>query len=146
MWELRYNRYRIKALDDERASEVIKLTSATVRCGVDYDHIQRVIDRKASQPEDIVTKARSTAYLWVMKDKLSFNTNTNKHYIRFATLPAGANKYATYIVIKDGQVTQTSEVVDESIKEFVINSYWARSAPEVQNVCIDNVIKINDRS
>lgn len=29
LWELRYNRYRIKALDDERASDVIRLTSGT---------------------------------------------------------------------------------------------------------------------
>ena len=136
----------VKAAYKKQGVQVIKLTSATVRFGVDYDHIQRVIDRKASQPEDIVTNARNTAYSWVMKDKLSFNTNTNKHYIRFATLPAGANKYVTYIVIKDGQVTQASEVADESIKEFVINSYWNGNSPEVQNVCIDNVIKINDRS
>ena len=136
----------VKAAYRKQGITVIKFTEATVRFGVDYDHIQRVIDRKAAQPDDIVTKAKKTAYTWVLKDKLSYNSNTNKHYIRFATLPSGANKHTTYVVIQDGTIKCSISAPDEYLKELVLNSYWNGNSPEVQNVCIDNVIKINDRS
>lgn len=129
----------LKAEFKKLGYKVIKVTDTSVRFGVDYSKIAKVIAKKTEATE---TRKTTNNYTWLMEDKLCVNEKTGGTYIRFATLPKGAHTKVKFIVV-NGNITCANELTDEQ-KNFVINSYWNKAGekPEVQNVNVENVIRI----
>lgn len=133
----------VKAEYKKKGIKVIKSTSVTVRIGVDYEHIQAVVDAKKYSSETI-KKAVRTAYSWIVRNRVAYNDNTGKYYLRVATLPHGSNQSVYYTLIEEvGNSIFTKHVSVEDIKDYVINSYWCDTIPVVQNINIDNIVSIN---
>lgn len=132
----------VKACYKKEGISIIKMTDATVRFGVDYDHIAKVIEQRAEKVATYeTTTPRANNFYWIIENKVSHNTNTNKDYLRFARVNGGSHRHTLYKMIVGGD----EKVVEKAdIEEYVQNSYWNKhSEPEVQNICIDNVISIN---
>lgn len=133
----------VKAEYKKKGIKVIKSTSVTVRIGVDYEHIQAVVDAKKYSSETI-KKAVRTAYSWIIRNRVAYNDNTGKYYLRVATLPHGSNSSVYYTLIEEAcGFISTKHVSAEDIKDYVINSYWCSNTPIVQNISIDNIMSIN---
>lgn len=129
----------VKAAFKKLGIRIIKITHSTVRCGVDYDNIASVIERKAAEDykESI---ARQNNYSWVLENRILFNNKTNNNYIRIATVPNHSNTTSEYITITD-----EDEVIAKDFNhDYVINSYFTpkESAP-VKNIKFENIIGIN---
>ena len=144
MTRLAYNtELPVKAEYKKKGIKVIKHTSVTVRIGVDYEHIQAVIDAKKYSSET-VKKAVKTAYSWIIRNRISYNDNTGKYYLRVATLPQGSNPSFYYTLIEEvGCSIFVKNVSVDDIKDYVVNSYWCSNTPIVQNISIDNIVSIN---
>ena len=131
----------VKAAYKNQGFKVVKTTSSTVRFGINYRNIKSVIERKNEVEEDS-KKTWTNNYIEVIKNKISFNTSTNKFYLNVYPIKKGNNSNSTYILIyPDG-----FEVVGDInfIKEYVIPSYFNKSQTEMFRVNVDNVLSIND--
>ena len=135
----------VKAEFKKNGYRLVKITEATVRTGVDYSNIQSVIEKRENASEDgAVAKQRENNFEWIIRDRVSYNSNTNKFYARVATLRnGGANIHSKFILVDSMSETYELEKLSESQKDIVQNSYWNRaSAPEVQNISFENIISI----
>lgn len=136
----------VKAEFKKQGVKIVKVTEATVRFGVDYEHIGSVIERKAEdEANGKVYAQRENNYEWVVENKICHNSKTGKDYVRFAHVNEGSNRKVIYIIVDSLSETTIAETLDDSTKNLVQNSYWNRtSAPEVQNISTENVLRIND--
>lgn len=117
---------KMKASYKEAGFKVIKVTEMVMRTGVNYKAIAPVKESNTS-------KKRTNNYESVIKNKLLYNTKTNKHYVR--VYPYSNVKY-TYYIVKGINITPVSD-----ISEYVIPSYKADDSI-VLNISIDNIINI----
>ena len=133
----------VKAEFKHKGIKIIKVTEATVRFGVAYEHISTVKERKSDETYSPITKTNN--YEWVIENKICRNSNTGKEYVRFATLNKGSHKKVLYIVVDSMNETYTAESLSEEEKIYVQNSYWNRTSPtEVQNISFENIIRIGN--
>ena len=131
----------LKAEFKKKGYRLVKITEATIRFGVDYEHIGSVIERKSAEGYQEPAQ-RENNYSWIIENKVLHNSKTDKDYIRFATVKHGANKKTIYIVVDEFNEDVIVENLNDEQKSYVQNSYWNRVAPEVQNVLFENVISI----
>ena len=130
----------IKAEFKKRGISITKITDTTARFGIKYENIHTVAERRA-EGTILPEKAHTNNYSWVIENKISYNSNTNKMYVRATSLPHGANSKYKYILVKDGTEIITDSLNDE-MKNFVVNSYWNKSPSEVKNIQFENIVRI----
>lgn len=133
----------IKAEFKKQGYKIIKVVETSVRFGVNYHNIANVIKRKM---EKETTRKVTNNYEWIIKDRIKHNTNTDKDYLVFATLPKGSNTKVKYILY--GSIMGTLDLGDEipsNYKCIVLDSYFNRSNErDIQTVSFENVIRINN--
>ena len=132
----------VKATFKKQGIEIRKITTKRVRFGVDYDNINTVIERKALN-ENKETIKRADNFEWIIEDKLSHNKNTGKNYVRFANC-TNSKPINDYVFIDNGVETVIDNLNDYA--DYIIPSYFKEGGtmPEVQNVCVDNIIAIKN--
>lgn len=128
----------VKAAFKKAGIRIIKITASTVRCGVDYNNIASVIERKAAEEyRDSITGQNN--YSWIIEDRILHNSNTNCDYVRIATVPNHSNTSSVYWTITD-----TDENLAEDFNhEYVVDSYFKTSDPApVKNIKFENILGI----
>lgn len=132
----------LKAAAKKAGISITKFTEANVRFGVDYNNIATVIERKSADGYE----AKHCDYdrTWLVENKVYVNNKTGKTYVRFANI-SGAPRSSHY-EISDSNGSRIVEELTDADKENIVNSYWNRTGgmPEIQDINIDNVIKIFD--
>lgn len=130
----------VKAGFKKLGVSITKITESTVRFGVAYEHIGTVIERKSA--EDYVPANREYDREWLVDNKVFHNNKNGNDYLRFANVNNHANKRPMFLIKTTDGETTTDALTDEQ-KHFVIDSYWSKTfAPEVQDIRIDNVLRI----
>lgn len=137
----------VKAAYKRQGYRVIKVVETSGRFGVNYNNISTVIARKALQEEQESTP-RTNNYQWLIKNKVKHNTATNKDYIVMASFNHGHNTRSSYIIVSDteGPTQGSRELLDEMLKELVINSYWSSKGlpTEIRTIAFENILRINN--
>lgn len=136
----------IKAEFRKQGYRIIKITETSGRVGVNYHNIASVIARKS---ENLVenTTSRTNNYEWVIKNKVKYNTNTEKDYLVLANFNKGHHTKTKYIVC--GSIMGTLDCGDElpvGYKDMIQNYYLNRgdSVGEVRTVAFENILSINN--
>lgn len=136
----------LKAEFKKQGYKLIKITEISVRFGVNYHNIARVIERKA-QVDNKEYVQRANNYEWVIKDRIKYNKNTEKEYLVVANLNNNNSTKVKYILegTSVGTIDMGSEI-DEHYKHIVRNSYFTPSATggEVKTISLGNIITINN--
>lgn len=118
-----------KAIYKKSGIKVIKITEMIMRTGIDYKTIAPKKEESSNN--------RTNNYHSIIKNKLLFNTNTNKYYARVYPY---SNVKSAYYVVKGIHMEPVND-----ISEYVINSYLnskSSDGPIVLNVNIDNIISL----
>ena len=132
----------IKAAAKKEGIRIVKFVESTVRIGVNYDNIKSVIERKRNNP---VSEHKESNYTWIIKNRICANEKTGSKYMRIATVPKNSNTRVNYFIETPNECI-FSEILTDSEKELVQNSYWApKPSSEVRNIKIENIIWIGSR-
>jgi hypothetical protein len=135
----------VKAALKKQGWKVTKITQTSTRLGVNYGNIASVIARKAEESL-VETVQRTNNYEWVIKNKVSYNSSTDKLYLFVARINKGSNTKSFYIV--ENTVSGECHIVDKldntEFAELIIPSYWNKGSnyPEVQRISFENVYRI----
>lgn len=142
----------VKAEFKKQGIRIRKITFKTVRLGVHYDNIKKVIERKKAL-ENVTNSntSRTNNYSWLIPQKISYNSNTDKKYIYAAYAP-NSNTVCNYIVESDGnQSYYNQETFMQECRDYIINSYWGdtstnkqKHTPDVFTISLENIFKIGD--
>lgn len=136
----------LKAEFKKDGMEIIKFTDTSVRIGVSYDSIESVKERKLLN-EGTPSRKTVNSYIWLIKNRIRYNKNTEKAYLYVATLNKGHNTNSRYIVNypKKGIFTTLDSLEGSEFKDCIINSYFSKKSNprEVYNIAIENIYKIN---
>lgn len=127
--------------------KIKKIVEATVRTGVEYNNIERIVEKKENRPADAPVRNYTNNYKWLVPNKVKYNSNTEKTYIQVAPLVSGGNKKVKYIMINgDSETFIEPKDFEETVKEYVLPSYFKKSgeAPEVMTLNCENIIRIGD--
>ena len=143
----------VKAELKKKGVRAYKLTETTVRLGVNYGRIASVIARKAEENLEEVVK-RANNYEWVIKDKVRYNTKTQKDYLYVAnTNGRGHNTKSVFVLVPGGNdisITCHGDIFENEFKDVLIPSYWTQRSSgghsEVRNIAFDNIYKIGKYS
>jgi hypothetical protein len=132
----------VKAAHKKSGVRVHKIVETTVRTGVAYDNIKAVKEYKATH-EPKLTTPRANNYEWLSKNRIKYNTNTEKTYVVVATIPNGGNKKCKYLV-SDNNGSRVVET-DALDKDLIIDSYWSKgeSPDVVRTIAVDHILDIN---
>lgn len=127
---------------------ITKFTEKCVRSGVNYSKIKEVI-LKLSNKEYPKYKSELNNYTWIVKNKVKYNSNTNKKYLYFATLNKGSNTHTRYIIDwpSKGIFVTATDIKDSPYRNCILNSYINKkdiTIPVVQNISFENIYKINN--
>lgn len=120
--------------------QIVKYSKIIVRTGVAYGNLKSVIAKKAleeANPQPQVQRANN--FSWVIKNRIKFNSNTQREYLALAVVPnmkAIGSKYE--VTTKEG-----TTVCDSFDKNLVIDSYWSSKDVDVLTIATDNIIAIN---
>lgn len=121
---------------------ICKEVEETVRLGVEYSHISSVIEKRAEQIQK--SHDRQSNAMWVMKNKLLYNANTEKNYLRVTPMAKGGNREVAYRIIANGMEQWYDEIPAE-YREAVQESYFKEHTSVVKNVCLDNIVSLGRR-
>lgn len=80
----------------EGGYRVFKLVETSTRLGVNYSNIKAVIEKRQAQTASV--KQRANNYTWVIENKVCYNSNTQKTYLRMTSLNGGHNTKVQYLV------------------------------------------------
>lgn len=118
----------------ESGIEVKSITKKFVRFGASYKNLIKDIQKAE------VSKPRANNYEWLIPNKVSYNSNTQKEYMRISNI----NKkiISREYVVTSGDTVNVFERLDD-IKEFLKPLSSSYSKPIVQNVKLDNIVSIN---
>lgn len=135
----------LKAEFKKQGYRLIKITETSARFGVDYGKISSVIARRAEQTEPTVQ--RTNNYEWVIRNKVKYNTKTDKEYLVLANFNKGHNTKSKYIL--EGTFVGTIDMgdsIDGHYSHLVIDSYYKKpnGTTEVKTIAFDNIMRIND--
>ena len=120
---------------------ITKITEKTCRLGVNYSNIAAVISKRETEGEP--TRKVTNNYEWIIPNRIAYNTNTGKKYISIANAKKAATR-VKYIVTDDKMNVKTIENLGDFEKEMIIGSYFRNGeVPEVQKICLDNILSIN---
>lgn len=136
----------LKAEFKKQGYKMVKVTETSARFGVNYGHIASVKERKANESNEETTQ-RANNYEWVVKDKIKYNSKTDKEYLVVANLNKGHNTKSKYILY--GTAVGTIDMgnsIDSHYSHLVIDSYGKnKSTPsEVKTISFENIIRINN--
>ena len=136
----------LKAEFKKQGYIITKITETSVRFGVNYHNISKVIERKANA-EPKTSSNRISNYEWIIKDRVKYNKNTEKEYLVVANLPEHQNSRVKYIL--EGSIMGTLDMgdkIDGPYKQMVRDSYFTPSITggEVKTISFSNIININD--
>ena len=119
----------MKAIYRDSGFKVVKVTEMVMRTGISYDSIKTASDEPSTK--------RANNYESVIKNKLLFNTKTQKYYAR--VYPYSNVKSCYYVV------NGLKMVPVEDISEYVIPSYLNKknsNGVAVLNIGIDNILSL----
>lgn len=136
----------LKAEFKKQGYKLTKITETSARFGVSYGKIASVMARNAEQSNEEKT-SRTNNYEWVIKNKVKYNTKTDKEYLVLANFNKGHHTKSKYIL--EGTFVGAIDMgdsIDNHYTHLVIDSYFKNKdyAPEVKTVAFDNIIKINN--
>ena len=136
----------MKAAYSKKGYKIYRTTETTARFGCDYNNLKSVIEKK-SDP-NYTPSTKKTTYTWLVENKISHNENTGKDYVRFVPMNKNSNKRTTYTFEDSlGEKFILGSEVPDYFKKLVQDSYWTKkSAPEIQTICLENVIYIRSKS
>lgn len=123
--------------------KVEKLTESTVRFGVKYANIKKVIEKR-NQDKELGLQRKESTYSWWSWEKESIikkhNSKPNK-YLSVATVPKGHNTVSKYYV-------NGKEVEKEQLKNMglLVPSYWTEKDLATYDINIDNIIEIKPKT
>lgn len=135
----------LKAEFKKQGYKITKIVEQSVRFGVNYHNISKVIERKANtEPKEQTPRTNNCE--WVIKDRIKYNKNTDKEYLVVANLPEHSNARVKYIL--EGSIVGTIDMGDEIVpnyKNIVRDSYFTPSMTggEVKTISLNNIITIN---
>lgn len=132
----------VKAEYKKAGITIIKVTSSTVRTGVNYNSIAVIKEYKATH--ESTQSNRVNNYVWVEKNRIKHNTATGKDYLVIATTKNSHSK--SYFVIRD---SKGERIVSESDldKTLVRDSYWKSGSSDafpsaIKTISLENVMSI----
>lgn len=136
----------IKSEFKKQGYHITKITETSGRVGVNYHNIASVIARKSESLVENTTK-RTNNYEYVIKNKVKYNTNTEKDYLVLANFNKGHHTKTKYIVY--GSIVGTLDCGDElptGYKDMVQNYYLNRegSESEIRTIAFENILAINN--
>lgn len=136
----------MKAAYAKKGYKIYKTTETTARFGCDYNNLKSVIEKK-SDP-DYTPSTKKTTYTWIVENKISHNENTNKDYVRFVPMKKNSNRKTTYTFEDSlGEKFVLGNELPEDFKKLVQDGYWTKkSFPEIQTICLSNVLYIRSKS
>lgn len=133
----------VKSACKKEGYEVKKITETTVRTGVSYKNLKAVKD----SPQ--VTTPRVNNYVWKLRNRIKYNTNTDKHYISVAPIKHGNNTASTYFVSKNGtiiyQTTDKTKLLAMFPDLFTLSATKVNPSANILTISLDNILKINHR-
>ena len=118
--------------------QVICKTKKMVRFGADYKNI-------VSELQSIEVKPRQNNYSWVIENKVSHNSKTEKDYIRISNINRKTIN-REYFLLGDSGIKSSSVNTLDEFESLLQPSYLKNtgySKPVVQNISIENIISIN---
>lgn len=135
----------LKAEYKKQGYKLTKITETSARFGVDYSRISSVIARRAEQALEEAVK-RTNNYEWVIRNKVKFNTKTEKEYLVLANFNKGHHTKTKYIL--EGTFVgaiDMGDTIEPAYAHLVIDSYYKKSENpgEIRTVAFDNIIRIN---
>lgn len=135
----------VAAAFKKQGIEISKLAATTGRLGVTYSNIKSVKERLA----DNSARPATYNYKWVIKNKVKYNTSTQKNYLQVARFNKGSHTKSQYIV-KDRDKTILFDSLQELQNSFygncIIKSYFNKREGipnEIFCVSFDNIFQIN---
>ncbi len=143
--EVPLSKKKLKEANYEEGSfKIIKITEATVRTGIRYSKLHRVIETLKDREE---SKTRTNNYEWVIKNRIKHNIVTGKDYLTLATSVRGGHVRTIYeVTCKDNRVYYFSkdELLQTDVSMFIQDSYFNRSE-HIPYYCVDtdNILTIN---
>ena len=137
----------LKAEFKKQGYKLIKITETSARFGVEYGRIASVIARKAEQALEESTTHRANNYEWVIRNKVKYNTKTDREYLVLANFNGGHHTKSKYIL--EGTFVGTidmGDTIDDAYEHIVIDSYYKRpdSYGEIKTIAFDNILRINN--
>jgi len=112
-------------------------TKKMVRFGADYKNLVKEVASADVKP-------RTNNYSWVIDNKVSHNSSTDKDYVRVSNIKRKTISRLYKVVFADGSVGIHTSLSD--LEAFLQPSYMKNSdvtKPVVQNISVDNIIAIN---
>lgn len=136
----------LKAEFKKQGYRLIKITETSARFGVNYGRIASVIARNAERTLEEAVQ-RTNNYEWVIKNKVKYNTKTDKEYLVVANFNGGHHTKSKYIL--EGTFVGTidmGDTIDSHYTHLVIDSYYKKSdyCGEIKTIAFDNILRIND--
>lgn len=124
---------------------VRKLVATTGRLGVEYKNIKSVKERLTSQ---VAKSVRVNNFSWVIRNKLKYNSNTDKYYLSVASFPKGSNTKSVYEVRKGNGLEYffTEKDLEKFYGEYIQPSFFKKKTnpSEVYIINIDNVFAVGN--
>lgn len=111
-------------------------TKKMVRFGADYKNLVKDIASAEVKP-------RTNNYSWVIDNKVAYNSNTDKNYVRVSNINRKTIS-REYVVSTPSGVSTISSI--SGFENFLQPSYFKNnvaSKPVVQNISVENIISIN---
>lgn len=111
-------------------------TKKMVRFGADYKNLVKDIASAEVKP-------RTNNYSWVIDNKVAYNSNTDKNYVRVSNINRKTIS-REYVVSTPSGVSTTPSI--SGFENFLQPSYLKNnvaSKPVVQNISVENIISIN---
>lgn len=132
----------VKAKYKKLGYKIIKETSMTARFGINYSNIHSVMERKTGGMQS--TKPHNPNFSWVLKNLISFNSNTNNNSLHVYTCNNTKSKSVYYVYYNNECIaTYDEKTFKNKMKDLVIDSYWNKTNKnEVFQVNVNNVIAI----
>ena len=130
----------------DKGYRIYKLTETSVRLGVKYDNITEVIEKRAAAGA-YGRSARANNYTWIIPNKVQFNSNTNRTYLRCTTLKQGSNSRTKFLVHNphDGWHLMTrEELMKNTYSDMVKENYFTKTkeVPVVFTVPFEHIYKL----
>lgn len=137
----------LKKMDDG-TTKIFKITSMFCRTGVAYNEIAHVKELNESRTEP--KRQYTNNYEYLVKNKIKYNTKTQKHYLQVATLNEGHNTKTEYVVIKGNEINHyNKESFWENFSDIITAAdrkpkTESDTQIDVMTINCDNIIQVNN--
>ena len=135
----------LKAEFKKQGYKIKKYIETSVRIGVNYHNIASVKARKEAAIVNESKPIKKSNYEWILKNRVKYNTNTEKDYLVVAVLPQHSNDKVKYVIdIPNGSSVSNLAIFD-TFANMVLDSYKAKKDDrEIRYISFENIITIND--